>query len=262
MPKLQRFAAELLDILALEVLISGNHKQDSALGLVASLSSWTELQQTAVIQSVAKLPLGEQRAQIPVDHTDAALMLYLQGRDDSLAERAHMLLLGEMLSSPFYTSLRTEKQLGYVVAAFASNHLRVPGLAMVVQSPSADVVTIKSEMTGFLTAYKDQVAILTEADLQRYKASVLSGLEETPKNLGELNGRFMESLGLGYSGFDFRQQLTAEIASVTIKSLSSAYEAVTTDQLRGLVVETIGGDQEGVMVDLRRSGMIYEYEFQ
>ena len=72
----------------------------------------------------------------------------------------------------------------------------------------------------------------------------------------------MESLGLGYSGFDFRQQLTAEIASVTIKSLSSAYEAVTSDQLRGLVVETIGGDQEGVMVDLRRSGMIYEYEFQ
>ena len=49
---------------------------------------------------------------------------------------------------------------------------------------------------------------------------------------------------------------------MTIKSLSSAYEAVTTDQLRGLVVETIGGDQEGVMVDLRRSGMIYEYEFQ
>ena len=120
-----------------------------------------------------------------------------------------MLLIGEMLASPFYTSLRTEKQLGYVVSAFASNHLRVPGLAMIVQSPSVDEATIKSEMTGFLTAYKDQVATLTDADLKRYKASVLSGLEETPKNLGELNGRFMESLGLGYSAFDFRQQLSA-----------------------------------------------------
>ena len=58
---------------------------------------------------------------------------------------------------------------------------------------------IKSEMTGFLATIAEQVASLTEADLQRYKASVLSGLEETPKNLGELNSRFMESLGLGYS---------------------------------------------------------------
>ena len=262
MSELKRFAANLLESLSLEVLISGNHDQASAIQLVSNLSSWTELQQTVVTQSVAKLSLGEQRAQIPVDHTDAALMLYLQGRDDSLTERAHMLLLGEMLASPFYTSLRTEKQLGYVVAAFASNNLRVPGLAMIVQSPSADVATIKSEMTGFLAAYRDQVGVLAEADLQRYKASVLSGLEETPKNLGEMNSRFMESLGLGYSAFDFRQQLAVEIASVTIESLSSAYQAVTADQLRELVVETIDGDQEGVMVDLRKLETVYEYEFR
>jgi len=262
MSELKRFAANLLESLSLEVLISGNHDQASAMQLVSNLSSWTELQQTVVTQSVAKLSLGEQRAQIPVDHTDAALMLYLQGRDDSLTERAHMLLLGEMLASPFYTSLRTEKQLGYVVAAFASNNLRVPGLAMIVQSPSADVATIKSEMTGFLAAYRDQVGVLAEADLQRYKASVLSGLEETPKNLGEMNSRFMESLGLGYSAFDFRQQLAVEIASVTIESLSSAYQAVTADQLRELVVETIDGDQEGVMVDLRKLETVYEYEFR
>jgi secreted Zn-dependent insulinase-like peptidase len=262
MAELKLFAANVLGNLELEVLISGNHDQASAMQLVSSLTAWTELQQTKVTQSVAKLPLGQQLGQIPVDHTDAALMLYLQGRNDSLTERGHMLLLGEMLASPFYTSLRTEKQLGYVVSAFASNHLRVPGLAMIVQSPSADEATIKSEMSGFLSAYKEQVAILTELDLQRYKASVLSGLEETPKNLGELNGRFMESLGLGYSAFDFRQQLAIEIGSVTIESLSSAYQAVTTDQFRGLIVETIDADQESVLVDLRKLGTVYEYEFR
>ena len=262
MAELKLFAANVLGNLELEVLISGNHDQASAMQLVSSLTAWTELQQTKVTQSVAKLPLGQQLGQIPVDHTDAALMLYLQGRNDSLTERAHMLLLGEMLASPFYTSLRTEKQLGYVVSAFASNHLRVPGLAMIVQSPSADEATIKSEMSEFLSAYKEQVAILTELDLQRYKASVLSGLEETPKNLGELNGRFMESLGLGYSAFDFRQQLAIEIGSVTIESLSSAYQAVTTDQFRGLIVETIDADQESVLVDLRKLGTVYEYEFR
>jgi len=260
--ELKLFAGKLLESLELEVLISGNHDQASAMQLLSRLSSWTELQQTSVPQSVAKLAIGEQRVQVPVDHSDAALMLYLQGRDDSLTERAHMLLIGEMLASPFYTSLRTEKQLGYVVSAFASNHLRVPGLAMIVQSPSVDQATIKTEMTGFLAAFKDQVATLTDADLKRYKASVLSGLEERPKNLGELNGRFMESLGLGYSAFDFRQQLSQEIASVTLESLSNAYGAVTTDQLRGLVVETVDADKASALVDLRKLGTVYEYEFR
>ena len=262
MAELKVFAGKLLDNLELEVLISGNHDHAAAKELVSSLTSWSEFRQNRVRQVVAKLPLGEQRAQISVDHSDAALMLYLQGRNDSLTERAHMLLLGEMLAAPFYTSLRTEKQLGYVVAAFASNHLRVPGLAMIVQSPSADAETIKSEMTGFLADYSEQVASLTEGDLQRYKTSVLSGLEETPKNLGELNSRFMEALGLGYNSFDFRQQLAVEISALSIESVISAYQAVTFNELRGLVVETVDGDQEDVVMDLRKLGTIYEYEFR
>ena len=117
-------------------------------------------------------------------------------------------------------------------------------------------------MMTFLAAYQDQVAALSDKDLQRYKSSVLSGLEETPKNLSELNGRFMESLGLGYNGFDFREQLALEIASVTVETLSSAYQAVTAEQIRGLVVETVDGDQESVLVDLRKLATVYQYEFR
>ena len=262
MAEVKLFAANVLENLELEVMISGNQDKASALQLVSSLTSPLDLQEAGVTQSVAKLALGEQRGQIAVDHSDAALMLYLQGRNDSLTERAHMLLLGEMLASPFYTSLRTEKQLGYVVAAFASNHLRVPGIAMIVQSPTASESELKSEMMTFLAAYQDQVAALSDKDLQRYKSSVLSGLEETPKNLSELNGRFMESLGLGYNGFDFREQLALEIASVTVETLSSAYQAVTAEQIRGLVVETVDGDQESVLVDLRKLATVYQYEFR
>ena len=262
MVEVKLVAANVLENLELEVMISGNQDKASALQLVSSLTSPLDLQEAGVTQSVAKLALGEQRGQIAVDHSDAALMSYLQGRNDSLTERAHMLLLGEMLASPFYTSLRTEKQLGYVVAAFASNHLRVPGIAMIVQSPTASESELKSEMMRFLAAYQDQVAALSDKDLQRYKSSVLSGLEETPKNLSELNGRFMESLGLGYNGFDFREQLALEIASVTVETLSSAYQAVTAEQIRGLVVETVDGDQESVLVDLRKLATVYQYEFR
>ena len=261
MPQMASFADNLLGNLSLDVLISGNHDRQSADKLVASLSSWTLLKEVQVDERVAKLPLGEQRGQVSVDHSDAAVMLYMQGREDSLAERAHMLLLGEMLSSPFYTSLRTEKQLGYVVAAFASNHLRVPGLAMIVQSPSADEAALQAEFKQFLSAYSEQVEGMTAEDLARYKASVLSNLQESPKNLSELNGRFIESVALGYTDFDFREQLSEEVALASVESLLAAYSAVTDTELRALAVETVDAGQDSTLVDLRKKGSVYGYQF-
>ncbi|WP_315982825.1 hypothetical protein [Aliamphritea spongicola] len=41
------------------------------------------------------------------------------------------------MEAPFYTSLRTEQQLGYVVFATPLQMQDVPGLAFVVQSPTA-----------------------------------------------------------------------------------------------------------------------------
>ena len=261
MDGLEQFAKSLIGNLRLQLLISGNHNQQAAEAIVDSLASWAEFKSLEPEQSVARLTAGYQQAQIPVDHSDAAVMLYLQGRDDSLLERAHMLLIGEMISAPFYTSLRTEKQLGYVVAAFTSNHLRVPGLALLAQSPTASEAQLNSEFSQFLADYSEQVSALTEEDLQRYKTSVLSNLQETPKNLAELNGRFIESLDLGYSEFNFRDQLQARIDQVTLESFTSAYTAVAVKEVRTLSVETADPGRENTAVDLRRQGRVYPYKF-
>jgi secreted Zn-dependent insulinase-like peptidase len=264
MPELAQLVENFNANLQLKVLISGNLNLQSAKEIVTSLSSWTQLKAVQPLQSVAKLnPSNKQvyRAQIPVDHSDAAFMLYMQGRNDSLTERAHMLLIAEMLSAPFYTSLRTEKQLGYVVAAFANNHLRVPGVAFLVQSSSVNEQALRSEFDQFLSGYADQVALLNQEDLDRYRSSVLSNLQEKPKNLVELNGRFMESVNLGYNNFDFRQQLAEEISTVSLSSLSQAYKAVVISDARSLSVETADPDQENTAVDLREQGGVYQYEF-
>jgi insulysin len=264
MPELAGMVEGLSANLQLKVLISGNHSQQSAEAVVASLSSWTELKALQPSQSVVKLlPVSQKAysAQIPVDHNDAALMLYVQGRNDSLRERAHMLLIGEMLSAPFYTSLRTEKQLGYVVAAFANNHIRVPGLALLAQSSSVDEDALRSEFEQFLKTYVDEVRGLDQADLNRYKTSVLSNLQETPKNLAELNSRFMESVGLGYTDFDFRDQLAEEVSKVTMTSLNNAYRAVILTDIRALSVETVAPDKNNTAVDLRKQSKVYQYDF-
>jgi insulysin len=264
MSELAGLVDELNANLQVKVLISGNHSKKSAEDIVASLSSWTQLKTLQPIRTVAKLgpaSTNNIRAQIPVDHADAALMLYLQGRNDSLGERAQLLLIAEMLSAPFYTELRTEKQLGYVVAAFASNHLRVPGLALLVQSSSVGEQALRSEFDQFLRGYTEQVVALKEDDLNRYKNSVLSNLQETPKNLAELNNRFMESIKLGYTDFDFRVLLATEISRVSLSSFTQAYRALVSDDAAVLSVETADPGSKNTTLDLREQGEVYQYQF-
>jgi hypothetical protein len=68
-------------------------------------------------------------------------------------------------------------------------------------------------------------------------------------------------VGLGYMKFDFRQQLAEQVSAATIESLSQAYNAVTGKQRRALLVETVDDDQESSLVDLRKLGSVYKYDF-
>ncbi len=261
MTDLQQFTAGLLQQISVEMLVSGNHGQAEATALIEQVAQSLTLKDIAAPIRIARLGQAAVDAHIPVDHADSVVTLYLQGAGDSLEERAKVLLLGEMLSSPFYNSLRTEKQLGYVVSAFASNHSRVPGLAMLVQSPVADEAELRREFNQFITDYRADVSTLSDQDIKRYQASVLSSLEEKPKNLAEMNGRFMESIGLGYRQFDFRAQLASAVRAVTVSSLQDAFQRLLLDRRRSLWIQTVDSSAENTGLDLRESGQAYEYDF-
>jgi insulysin len=261
MTDLQQFTAGLLQRISVEMLVSGNHGQAEATALIEQVAQSLTFKDIAAPIRIARLGQTAVDAHIPVDHADSVVTLYLQGAGDSLEERAKVLLLGEMLSSPFYNSLRTEKQLGYVVSAFASNHSRVPGLAMLVQSPVADEAELRREFNQFIADYRANVSALSDQDIKRYQASVLSSLEEKPKNLAEMNGRFMESVGLGYRQFDFRAQLASAVRAVTVPSLQDAFQRLFLDRRRALWIQTIDSSAENTTLDLRESGPAYEYDF-
>jgi insulysin len=258
---LQRFSRELMAQMSVEMLVSGNQTAMDAQELIAQVTNVVALKEFSAPISIAKLGQTTIETQIPIDHADSVVTLYLQGDEDSLDERARVLLLAEMLSSPFYNNLRTEKQLGYVVSAFASNHMRVPGLTMLVQSPVADEARLKQEFEQFITGYGDKVSTLTEADVARYRASVLSNLEERPKNLVELNSRFMESVSLGYRQFDFRERLGRSVNAVTVQALQDAYTRLLVDKPRALWVRTADVSADNTVVELRKTSQVYEYDF-
>lgn len=261
MPQLKEFSAQLLSSVELQLLVSGNHSKKVAKSIEQQFARNFTLVPVSNPSSIAKLENGPRVGQIPVDHADSVAVLYLQGERDGLQQMALVSLLAEMLSAPFYNSLRTEKQLGYVVSAFASNLDLVPGLTMLVQSPIADEVELRREFELFIDDFAEDVERLSEADLQRYKDSLLSSLTEKPKNLGELNGRFMESLKLGYKSFDFRTQLAAAINDVSVASLQKSYQQIIANDSRRLWVTTAAMGEDDTAIDLRIDGQHYRYDF-
>lgn len=154
-----------------------------------------------------------------IDHNDSALTLYLQGADTHIKTRAEVALLNEILATPFYNQLRTEKQLGYIVFSTYMPLRQVPGLALVVQSPVADPTRLQSEYTHFLDQMQSRLAQLPPAQLELYRQSLISRINKQDNTLSERASRLWRELDRGNTSFDTRARLTRAAQALTKEDL-------------------------------------------
>ena len=155
---------------------------------------------------------------------DAGALRYLQGKDRTLQTQARIAVLGQLLEAPFYSQLRTEEQLGYIVSARYSPMLDAPGLSLLVQSPSKDSKTLFSRMDAFLTRFDSRVKSLDEAALASYRDAVVDSLTQKPRKLSELAARNWSELSFGWTGFDRRQQLVAAVEQVSAQDIRAIWQ--------------------------------------
>ena len=123
--------------------------------------------------AITRLDAKQTLVQTKQDHPDQGVLLYIQGREKNLAEKARFLLLAEILNAPFYHSIRTRQQLGYSVFSFAHELLGWPGLAFVVQS-SKTPEQVQGAITGFLNDFGAQLQQPDTVDVQAVKQSVIT----------------------------------------------------------------------------------------
>jgi len=212
--------------------------------------------------SIIRLSQADLFQSVAIDHQDSVVMRYIQGDSDSIEERAKISLIAQMLRAPFFNALRTEKQLGYVVSAFSYHLNRVPGLGMLVQSPVASASELREEFSDFTQAFSAYIDDLSVEEFSRHQEAVLTNLEEAPKSLSEMNGRFAESLALGYTDFQFRSLLSTQIRQLTIADIQRAYERIVNKNPRQLWVQTHdNGKSSSTAAQLPSHETDYKYSF-
>ena len=234
---MELFVKQLLNEIKINVLVAGNHSAQNA-RQVASLLEGFNLKDLASMRSVVRLPEAARVRDVFVEHNDAVLLRYIQGDSASLKERALISLLANIISSPFYNQLRTEQQLGYVVAAFPMHSNRVPGISFIVQSPVASEEELEVEFNRFSRRFAQSLEDLTEEGLLVHKTALLVNLEDNPENLNELTARSVKAISLGYYDFDFRERLAQSINAVTIEDIRGAYSRLILNSQRQIWVRT------------------------
>lgn len=213
-----------------QVLIYGNYYRQEALRLAAVIER--RLYEAAAVGSVppmpeaqvVNLPQAVQHYHLPVDHQDVAAVLYTQGQDLTVADRANMMMIRQMLQSTFFNELRTEKQLGYIVFLTSMLLKEVPGNMFVVQSPSAPLEVLVQEVQSFVTAQ----AGATE-HFEEHRTAILAELREAPKNLQEQAARYWNEIISDSPNFDRRTQLIAAVEALTPASVAEYSRTVLAD---------------------------------
>ncbi len=239
--ELRSFANAFLAQVDPVLLAHGNMTQASALNLTNRIHAMVldDSELTEVERSrVRALPEGETTLPLEVDHPDTGYTLYVQGDNTSFEERAAFRLLGQIISSPFYEELRTNRQLGYIVYATPFEMLETPALGFVVQSPEASSEEIDQAVREFSQTFRETLTDMSEQDLKREKQAVISKLMEQDRRLGEISERYWREIDRGDTGFDSREKLAEAINGVSHETLINTLEDQVIERKKALRVFT------------------------
>lgn len=257
---LQMFRTRFLSQLHLEAMIVGNMTKDEAqqsLNLVSETLKPTLAEHQ--IPQLSEMSLeGQSLKHTPeLNHNDNAWLKYYQPANtataDSYPSQASWMLLAHILQSPYYHEMRTQQQLGYVV--FASYHpiLKVPGLSLLVQSPSHTPEQIESLSDSFMHQFSKDFADISEQEFAEQKAGLLANILDSDDRLQERAQRLWREMAQDETNFDRRERLAEAVKKLQIGDILQLLHNITEQNKSNLTIQYQSGGENFTSADQLRS---------
>ncbi|VEJ08927.1 insulinase family protein [Actinobacillus delphinicola] len=151
-----------------------------------------------------------------VPHHDSAVTYYLQGKAGYQA-KAEVALLAQMIRTPFFNQLRTQQQLGYIVAAYNKPYYDYAGLGFSVESPQSTNAQLVEAIQHFKQNFAKGLANLTESDFTHYKTIVKNELLQKPENSAAAANRYWNDILMTNKTASQRQAMVDAIDKLSLK---------------------------------------------
>lgn len=146
-----------------------------------------------------------------------AALLAIESDDFSFKERAMQQILMQAIQQPFFNTLRTKQQTGYLVHSLSEEVERKLFNLFIVQSNTHDTRDLLSRFETFIEGYLQELGKteLTESQFEMIKSSQIKQLQEPAKNVKEM-GKLINHIAFKYDGnFDWMEERIKGFQSLT-----------------------------------------------
>ena len=237
-----------------EAFMHGNWASEEAKAFSTSFHSHCKNAGGAPLsRAVSKLPVGGTLYhEVLCNHDDSAVVLYLQAPSPSLTDTALCMVLEQMLAAPFFNSLRTEQQLGYIVGTGYVPHNQHPGMAFYIQSPQCSPKQLLDAMTAFLFQQ------LNEIEFYRFywptiQQNLIKQLEERDLTLSMKSQRLWVSLGTQDLEFNRNAKLAERIKGLSFEEIQDFAHQLAKRERCGELVLFSRGKFESIPTQEKRT---------
>lgn len=246
--EVREFQGEFFKLIDVVGLSHGNVTESDAVQLVdvirTKLTDKYQLQ-TVEQSKVVNLALGTKTlVSLSLEHEDAAVVLFKQGRDKTFADKALMYMIYQLIEAPFFHQLRTIEQLGYIVSVSPYVNLNIPYIAMIIESPTASVAEIIGRIDVFIAQFRSTLTELGDQEFEAVKKGLIIKIDKKDDTLETRSNRYWAEIDRGNYNFDSRKQLIAAIENLTRQQIIEEYKKVFVDPGFGEFIAVAPGNLE------------------
>ncbi len=222
--------------LAVRMLVYGNDTYSDAEKLANTIPAILKETDFQYIWRMnrAKVIHTDEEKNFFVSHADNAITYYIQA-GKGYAWRAKIGLLAKMLEPQFFTKLRTEMQLGYVVFAYPKPTFNQAGIAFTIQSPVANTDELQSHISDFNQQFAKSLSEMNESDFSDVKSILKGELLQKPENLMSAAGLYWADILTTGETISSRQAIANAIDEVELSEFIPQMQNVLTDGKRVVI---------------------------
>jgi len=227
----KRFAGELFRQGNVEMVAYGNVTQWDATAAARQVESALGLQPVPAedVYDTRVLALQPGKPLIAAEALAVNNSVYSQGfllGPLTPKNRALAMMLRNYLQEPYYSEMRTQQQLGYIVWSFPREQEDIVYTQFMIQSADYPADELMRRSEAFLATLPGQFDQLPDAQFEVLRAGVKAKLEEKDKSIAERAGRYFR-LAFEHDGnWNYAGETIAALATLTRADLRRALQAL------------------------------------
>ena len=216
----------VLDEVSIQGLVHGNVTRARVDELAGLLKKHVRINDVEPVSPMVVELEGASSTLLKIDHNDASMVLYVQDEQSSFEHRARSKLLTHLVAPGFFSSLRTEQQLGYVVSAVNTQLRDRGGISFVIQSPVAGPDLLRDRTLAFMTAQERVLSEMSDEEFGANKGGLIAKLTQRDKNISQRSNRYWADLDQGVTTFDSNMQMAKAVSDLTKNDMQAFLKEV------------------------------------